>query len=133
VFPQGTPNANTIVSLNDTGNASSGPSLYVQVFSAGLSAVGWFANVQGKGFSPAASAGNTIKVAGTFATSGTLASVTTQGQAVATSAASTWNGTSNRLQIGAIDGSGTQAANFIIQSVVYIPTYSTAQAISRTA
>jgi hypothetical protein len=125
-------NNSTIIGLTLDGVAGTGPSAYVQASSTN-SVAAWNSGSLTKNYLSSPTAGSTQKMAACFNTSGTLAAATNQGQAVATSAASAWNGTGNRLQIGGLSAFGVQNARAVTSRIMFLPEYDTAKAAAVTA
>ena len=124
---------NAPAALNLNGSYSLGAGALIRFQGASAVAVGGSLTSTTKTISPSLSAGEMIKVGACFRTSDNSMSVTNRGLAVATITTGDWNGTSNRFQLGALDSAGTQALVGVLEWIVYLPRYDTAEIVSRTA
>lgn len=114
------------IALNNAGVYTAGPGFLIRVTSSIVTECGGNLTSVSKAISPSLGFGEFIKIAGGAKVSENLHSITNKGQAVASAATVDWNGTSNRLQIGALTSYGTQVLDGWIAQVVVVPRYDTA-------
>jgi len=122
---------NALVALNASGGYSGGPGALLRIENNSAVTAGGNATAASKGISPLLAANEMIKVGAAFRTAGNNISVTNRGQAVTTIATSDWDGSSNRLQIGAITSGGAQSLLGTLAWLVYLPRYDTAEIVTR--
>ena len=124
---------NALLALNIGGAYGAGPGALLRIQSNSLTVAAGNATAASKAISPLLGSGEMIKAAACFRTSDNSVSVTNRGQAVATITTGDWNGTSDRLQLGAITSGGVQALVGVLKWFVYLPEYNTALAETMTA
>lgn len=94
---------------------------------------GGFSTAATKIISPSLGSGTALKLGAAYRDANNKCAITNRGQAVATITTLDWTGTHNRLQLGALNGSGTQALNGYLRKLVLTPRYDEAWIIAGTS
>ena len=124
---------NSVLAFNSSGTYAAGSGALLRISNNAAVDAGGNSSSVVKTVSPVLTAGQMIKVAASLRTSDNSMSVTNRGQAVATVTTGDWNGTSNRLQFGAITSGGAQALVGVLGWVIFLPRYDTSICASQTA
>lgn len=124
VSMQNAANTNCVIAaLNSSGSFFAGPGTLLRLNSQSGVAGGGSATAVTQAISPALNTNEAVICGAAYRDSDNKCAVSHRGQAPATMATLDWTGGSNRIQIGALNGSGGQPLRGHIYWIGYVPVY----------